>query len=338
MKKINLYILTQIFKPCTLVFFIFISIAWLLQISRLFNFLNNLQIEFIEIFYLSLFLIPNLFNIILPFIIIFGLLIAFIKLEKDKEIIAIYSLGLTINAIKKPFIIFSIFIAVLYIFLNLYLSPFIYDIYKKKEFELRNLLNLNNINIANFIEIDKKLILDFDKDENIFVDVFIQYNQENENIIYSKKATILEEESYLIFNLVDGFKLDFIDNKIEKLQFKQYKLKFPLIKNKKYNNIDKNSLTIFNLLESKNNSVIIEKLLDILLVVSIVLLFYNYNIKLHYFSFKKIILFLSITIIALIFHNIIKTIELNNGLELILYLANFIIIFSIIIFSKKIFS
>ena len=160
----------------------------------------------------------------------------------------------------------------------------------------------------------------------------------DKNTYDRSKSSPLNFESYLIFNLVDGFKLDFIGNKIEKLQFKKYKLKFPLIKNKKYNNIDKNSLTIFNLLESKNNSVIIEKLLDILLVISIILLFYNYNIKLHYFSFKKIILFLSITIIALIFHNIIKTIELNNNFELILYLSNFIIIFSIIIFTKKIFS
>ena len=48
MKKINLYVFIQIIKSCTLVFFIFISIAWLLQISRLFSYLNNLQIDFIN--------------------------------------------------------------------------------------------------------------------------------------------------------------------------------------------------------------------------------------------------------------------------------------------------
>ena len=44
----------QIIKSCTLVFFIFVSIAWLLQISRLFNYLGNLQIEFIKIFNYSI--------------------------------------------------------------------------------------------------------------------------------------------------------------------------------------------------------------------------------------------------------------------------------------------
>ena len=92
MKKINQYVFIQIFKSCTLVFFIFVSIAWLLQISRLFSYLSNFQVKFLDILNLSIFLIPNLINVILPFIVIFGIIIAFIKLDKDKEIIAYYSL------------------------------------------------------------------------------------------------------------------------------------------------------------------------------------------------------------------------------------------------------
>ena len=103
MKKINLYVFIQIIKSCTLVFFIFVSIAWLLQISRLFSYLNTLQIDFVNVLFLSFFLIPNLINVTLPFIIIFGLIIAFIKLDRDKEIIAIFSLGLSIKEILKPF-------------------------------------------------------------------------------------------------------------------------------------------------------------------------------------------------------------------------------------------
>ena len=119
MKKINLYVFKQIIKSCTLVFFIFISIAWLLQISRLFSYLNNLQIDFVNVLFLSFFLIPNLINVTLPFIIIFGLIIAFIKFDKDKEIIAIFSLGLSIKEILKPFFLISIISMFLYLFLNL---------------------------------------------------------------------------------------------------------------------------------------------------------------------------------------------------------------------------
>ena len=91
MKKINQYVFIQIFKSCTLIFFIFVSIAWLLQISRLFSYLSNFQVKFLDILNLSIFLLPNIINVILPFIVIFGIIIAFIKMDKDKEIIAIYN-------------------------------------------------------------------------------------------------------------------------------------------------------------------------------------------------------------------------------------------------------
>ena len=109
MNKINLYIFNQIVKSCTLVFFIFVSIAWLMQISRLFTMMNNLNIQFLDIVILSMWLVPNLINVTLPFITIFGLVLAFIKFEKDKEIVAIYSLGLSISEIKKPIIFLLIF-------------------------------------------------------------------------------------------------------------------------------------------------------------------------------------------------------------------------------------
>ena len=201
MKKINLYVFNQIIKSCTLVFFIFISIAWLLQISRLFSYLNNLQIDFVKVLFLSFFLIPNLINVTLPFIIIFGLIIAFIKFDKDKEIIAIFSLGLSIKEIIKPFFLISIITIFLYLFLNLFFSPYIYDKYKQKEFDLRNSINLDNINISNFIQLDENLILDFTKKEDVF-EVFVTQKElkaavndmSSSGLSNAKKALIEEHE------------------------------------------------------------------------------------------------------------------------------------------------
>ena len=56
-------------------------------------------------------------------------IIAFIKLERDREIIAMYSLGLSLENIRKPIISFAIFIGCFYIILNFFISPFVYDIY-----------------------------------------------------------------------------------------------------------------------------------------------------------------------------------------------------------------
>ena len=334
MKKINLYVFIQIIKSCTLVFFIFISIAWLLQISRLFSYLNNLKIDFVNVLFLSFFLIPNLINVTLPFIIIFGLIIAFIKFDKDKEIIAIFSLGLSIKEILKPFFLISIITVFLYLFLNLFFSPYIYGKYKQKEFDLRNSINLDNINISNFIQLDENLILDFSKKEDVFEDVFIKFIGENENIVFAKKARIIKEPKKFIFNLSEGFKLSFINNKIEKLEFENYKLNFPLKNENNYNNYDKNTLTLFNLIKYKDYNSMIERMFDTLILLTVIIFFYFNNIKDNKFSIKHIFIYLFLSILIIIFQNIIKNLDFSLQFSFLLNIINFSIIYLFMLINK----
>jgi lipopolysaccharide export system permease protein len=334
MKKINLYVFIQIIKSCTLVFFIFVSIAWLLQISRLFSYLNNLQIDFVNVLFLSFFLIPNLINVTLPFIIIFGLIIAFIKFDKDKEIIAIFSLGLSIKEILKPFFLISIITIFLYLFLNLFFSPYIYDKYKQKEFDLRNSINLDNINISNFIQLDENLILDFSKKEDVFEDVFIRFIGENENIVFAKKARIIKEPKKFIFNLSEGFKLSFMNNKIEKLEFENYKLNFPLKNENKYNNYDKNTLTLFNLIKYKDYKSMIERMFDTLILLTVIIFFYFNNIKDNKFSINHIFIYLFLSILIIIFQNIIKNLDFSLQFSFLLNIINFSIIYLFMLINK----
>tara|TARA_Y100000780_G_scaffold52265_1_gene44344 strand:- start:1584 stop:2600 length:1017 start_codon:yes stop_codon:yes gene_type:complete len=334
MKKINLYVFIQIIKSCTLVFFIFISIAWLLQISRLFSYLSNLQIDFVNVLFLSFFLIPNLINVTLPFIIIFGLIIAFIKFDKDKEIIAIFSLGLSIKEILKPFFLISIITIFLYLFLNLFFSPYIYDKYKQKEFDLRNSINLDNINISNFIQLDENLILDFSKKEDVFEDVFIRFIGENENIVFAKKARIIKEPKKFIFNLSEGFKLSFMNNKIEKLEFENYKLNFPLKNENNYNNYDKNTLTLFNLIKYKDYKSMIERMFDTLILLTVIIFFYFNNIKDNKFSINHIFIYLFLSILIIIFQNIIKNLDFSLQFSFLLNIINFSIIYLFMLINK----
>jgi len=334
MKKINLYVFIQIIKSCTLVFFIFVSIAWLLQISRLFSYLNNLQIDFVNVLFLSFFLIPNLINVTLPFIIIFGLIIAFIKFDKDKEIIAIFSLGLSIKEILKPFFLISIITIFLYLFLNLFFSPYIYDKYKQKEFDLRNSINLDNINISNFIQLDENLILDFSKKEDVFEDVFIRFIGENENIVFAKKARIIKKPKKFIFNLSEGFKLSFMNNKIEKLEFENYKLNFPLKNENNYNNYDKNTLTLFNLIKYKDYKSMIERMFDTLILLTVIIFFYFNNIKDNKFSINHIFIYLFLSILIIIFQNIIKNLDFSLQFSFLLNIINFSIIYLFMLINK----
>jgi len=329
--KINLYIFSQIIKSCLLIFFIFISIAWLLQITRLFTLTNLIQIDILNIINLSFFLIPNLLSVILPFIIIFGILFCFIKLNNDKEIIAIFTLGLQMKPIKYSLIFFSTMIAIFYIFLNFYISPKIYEIYKFKEFELRNTIDFNKMISTNFFKINSNTTLDFKKNNNSFEDIFINFIDTEENIIFAKTGNIRNENNNFIFQLTNGFKLSINKNidQIEKLEFKNYILELSNDNDAKFNNYDRNSLTIFDDIKNKDHLNIAYKIFDILLCLIIIFIFYRNNIVNNNFSIKNNLFFIIFSIFLLLINQLIKNSGINfEQYSLILFV---ILIFSLII-------
>ncbi len=329
MNKINLYVFSQIVKSCTLVFFIFVSIAWLMQLSRLFSIMNNFQIEFLSILALSLWLLPNLMNITLPFVIIFGLALTFIKFHKDKELVAIFSLGLSLKQIKKPLYVLIILSLGLYLLLNFIFSPYAYNIYKIKEYKLRNNIEFDNINISNFIEIDKNLVIDFENNNNQFEDILINFIDENNNFIFAKEGNIINNNDFLEFILVDGYKLVINDQDIEKLKFDNYKIKFQNKDNNVYENVDKNTIGLFELIENLNEQnikIISLRLFDIAIIITIIIYFYFKIIKVNNYKFKNFLLFIILSIIILSIDNFIENFEMQISQILIISLLNILFI------------
>ena len=332
--KIKIYLLLQIIKYFVLILFIFLSVAWLLQITRLFTLTNFLHIQVFDVFLLSIYLIPNIITIITPFILIFGLLLCFIKLNKDNELIAILSLGLGLRPFKNTLYIFSLIFFFIFTILNVYLAPKIYELYKIKEYELRNTLDFNNMAFSNFLNLNKTTILDFDKKDNQYHDMLISYLDDKENIVYAKRGKIFNKNNFYYFELSDGFKIS-VDNynEIENLEFKSYVLK---IENKNNNNleiIDKNTLTIFDDLNSKNYLNITFKIIDIILILFILIFFYSNNLKEIKFETKNNIFFIVFSVTILIINQIIK----NSETILINYLSImiFVLMISLIIFYTK---
>ena len=334
MSKVNIYLFFQIVKYVTLVLFIFLSVAWLLQLTRLFTITNFMNIQIIDVIFLSFYLIPNLITVISPFILIVGLILCFIKLNKDNELIAILSLGLGLKPFKNTLYIFSLIFFLIFIILNLYLAPKIYEQYKIKEYDLRNTLDFNNIAFSNFLNLNKTTILDFDKKDNQYHDMLISYLDDKENIVYAKKEDILNKNNFYYFELSDGFKISVDDeNEIENLEFKNYVLK---IENKNKNNleiIDKNTLTIFDDLNSKNYLNITFKIIDTILILFILIFFYLNNLKEIKFETKNNIFFIIFCFILLIINQIIK----NSETLLINYISiiTIILMISLIIFYIK---
>ena len=317
MNKINFYIFNELFRGFFLILFIFLSIAWLLQFTRLMSISNLLQIDTLSILILSIYLVPNLFTVILPFIVIIGISITFIKLFKDREIITIYTLGLNTKAIQKPLFVFSFIIILLSIIFNFYLSPNIYEKFKLNEYELRNTINFEKIIFSNFLELNKNTIIDFKKNNNQFEDIFINYKDEKENIIFAKNGSIKKEGANYLFSLNNGFKLTLLKNgNIEKLEFERYNIEFKDQEYKKYNNHDKNTSNFFEDLQVEDYLNISYKIYDSFIFIFIFCFFYFYNIKKYKFDIKNILIFILTSTTVLIFNQIIK----NVNVPLIFYI------------------
>ena len=327
LNKINIYIITQIIKYFSLIFFIFLSIAWLLQLSRLFTISNFMQVDILNIIYLSLFLIPNILTVISPFILIFGILLCFVKLYKDRELISILSLGLELRPIKISLIFFTLILIIIYSLLSFYIAPKIYKEFKQKEFEIRNTIDFDSMVLSNFVSLGKNTVLDFEKINNSYKDIFINYYDENnnENLIFAKEGFIYSENNKYSFQLSNGFKLNLNDNnEIEKLEFLNYILKIENKNKSKLNINDKNTFTIFDDFNTQNYFNIFVKFVDIIILVYVVYFFYSNNIKVMNLRSINIIYYCSTSIIILILNQILK----NSEIKLIPY---FIIIFSSII-------
>ena len=313
MNKINVYIFNEILRGFLLISFIFLSIAWLLQFTRLMSISNLLQIDTFSILTLSVYLVPNLFTIILPFIIIVGISITFIKLFKDREIITIFSLGMNTDAIRKPLIFFSFLIILLSISFNFYLSPNIYKKFKLNEYELRNTINFEKIIFSNFIELSDNTIIDFKRENNQFKDIFISYNDKKENIIFAKSGSIKKEEANYLFSLLNGFKLTILKNgDIEKLEFERYNIEFKDQEYKEYNNFDKNTSNFIEDIKSKDYLNLAYKFYDSFIFILIFYFFYFYNLKNYRLEIKNILFFIISSTTILILNQIIK--NLNSSL------------------------
>tara|TARA_B100001059_G_scaffold138079_1_gene138255 strand:- start:21 stop:1037 length:1017 start_codon:yes stop_codon:yes gene_type:complete len=336
MNKIDKYIFFEISKGCLFVLFIFLSISWLLQFTRLVSLTNLIQVDILTILYLSIFLIPNLVTVIIPIVIMFGLILSFLKLHRDKEIISMYSLGLKTNAIIKALSLFTLISILLLLTFSMYLAPKIYKEYKIKEHEIRNKINFEKIIVSNFIEINENTFLDFKKVNQKYKEVFIKFKDEKDNFIYAEEATITQNLNKFIFELVNGFKITLLKkNKIEKLEFESYKLDIVNDKFKRYDNFDKNTYSVFDDIKNKDYRNIVHKISDTIIVITIILFFYFSNIKLYRFDLYNLIFYLFISSALLILNQIIKNLEINYVLNIIIISLIFLITSIYFFIGKK---
>ena len=110
------------------------------------------------------------------------------------------------------------------------------------------------------------------------------------------------------------------------MEFENYKLDIINNNFKTYDNFDKNTFSILDDINNKDYLNIVHKITDTIIVITIIVFFYFNNIKFYKFNFYYIVIFLFTSSSLLILNQIIKNLEIN-------YILNILIIFSIFILS-----
>lgn len=336
MKKIEIYLLKQIIKSFFLIFFIFIGISWLLQTTRLLNLIVINKIPIFKVFLLSIYIIPNTIVTIAPFIVFISILLTCLKLNKDKEIIAAYTLGINSKNIIKPFYIFSFLILISILALSFYISPYAYGSYKENEFNLRTSLDIKNIGLNNFFEFNNEIIINFEKKDNDFINLFIYQKNPKENLIIANRTRMELEDNNLYLKLYDGFKAELKKESNEILVFDKYNFQLNLDNKQEYNNTDTNTYGFNKLVNDKNYLLINQRLIDALLLVTLIyFIINNLLIKLK-FSTLNLVSIIVLSISFIFFDNILANLKMNDQILLsIMYINCLMPIFINVKFNLK---
>ena len=78
----------------------------------------------------------------------------------------------------------------------------------------------------------------------------------------------------------------------------------------------------------------IERMFDTLILLTVIIFFYFYNIKDNKFSINHIFIYLFLSIFIIIFQNIIKNLDLSLQFSFLLNIINFSIIYLFMLINK----
>ena len=140
MKVIRTYILKEIFLPFILALGVLTSIFLLGNLIKLTNLVINKGVPFLVVSKVFIFIIPLLLGYTLPIACLFAVIVAFSRLSKDNEILALRASGFHISKLLVPLLTLGIVISLFSLILNDRLIPYAH--YKQK-------LLLKNIGIEN---------------------------------------------------------------------------------------------------------------------------------------------------------------------------------------------
>jgi lipopolysaccharide export system permease protein len=195
----------SIFLTCMTVFIFIIMASRILNLTEM---IVNQGVGLKGLFGLILCLLPKVILFAMPIASLMAVLLSFIRMGSDNEIIALHSSGISLNQLMPPVVLFCFISLILSLFLTMFLSPYGNRTY-------RNLLMDIMRSNADFM-IKERVFTDLTKDvvlyvnsyfpkEGLMEDVFVVDKRDGREMTFvAKKGRFIHMERGVMVQLFDG--------------------------------------------------------------------------------------------------------------------------------------
>ncbi len=206
-------ILKNLFFPFIIITFTIVGIAWIVQSIRYLELILSQGARILDFLNLTLCLLPLLIFIIIPISLTLTVYYVYNKLLLDREIIILYSLGVTRINIIKPFIYFSIIVTIIHLLISYYLIPISSQKFKNLKFDINQNSISNLIQFNTFISKVNNLTIYIEKKEgnNLLKNILINDSKNpNKEITYiANSGRFYSNNNIYKMILYNGIKIEF---------------------------------------------------------------------------------------------------------------------------------
>lgn len=119
----NRYIFKEMLVPFSITIFIFAFLFLMTEMIEIANWIVNYNLSLWAVLTLIVYTLPSFLIFIIPMSVMLSILLTFLRLSSDNEIVAIKSCGMSIYGLLPPVLVFALLGFLLTIFMTLYGAP-----------------------------------------------------------------------------------------------------------------------------------------------------------------------------------------------------------------------
>jgi len=203
---INRYLLKEMMLPfvINLVFFTFVFL--MTKILDITNLIVNYKISMLSVLLILLYSVPRFLSFVIPMSVMMAVLLTFIRLSNDKELVALKAGGVSIYGLMPPVLVFCVMGVVLSCLITVYGMPWGMVSMKELTFQVAASHVDAGLKERTFNDSFKDVMLYINKidlKKKILKDVFIEdkRSQNIVSIVMAPKGRMFAEPDKLVFHL-----------------------------------------------------------------------------------------------------------------------------------------